>query len=117
MKSTHLWLISAMAVTASTLASAEMTSEQARRERMDEAYQNYRQSPSYREPGRFERAENAVKHGAHDAGEGIKHGAQKTGEAIQHGAEKTGEAIGKGVRKTGDALHRAGEKMEGSANN
>lgn len=124
-KSIRILLAGALLSTAGVTALAA-TAEEARQQRMDEAYQNYKDGVATdgpRQPGRFERAENsvksgmqrageAVKRGAEKTGEAIRHGASKTGEAIRHGAEKTGEAVGNGMKKTGDALHRAGEKVE-----
>lgn len=94
-----------MSLLAAGLSAAALaaTPDEARQQRMDEAYQTYRSSADTRadNPGPAERAENSIKRGMHRAGK-----------AIRHGAHKTGEAIGKGVRKTGDAMHRAGEKVE-----
>jgi len=77
---------------------ADASSDSARQQRMDAAYDSYRSNPN---PGRFERAENSVKRGAH-----------KTGSSIKHGAKKVGHAVGKGVRKTGEAIGNTGEKLE-----
>lgn len=76
---------------------ADPASESTRRERMDQAYEDYRNP----QPGPAARAESSIKRGAH-----------KTGEAIEHGARKVGDAVGKGVRKTGEAIGRGGEKLE-----
>lgn len=76
---------------------ADASAEAARRERMDQAYEDYRNP----QPGPAARAENSMKRGAHRAGH-----------AIRNGAEKAGHAIGKGVRKTGEAIGRGGEKLE-----
>ena len=78
---------------------ADAAGETSRRERMDQAYEDYRNP----QPGPAARAENSLKRGAHRAGH-----------AIKHGAEKAGHAIGKGVRKTGEAIGRGGEKLEDS---
>ena len=71
--------------------------EPARRERTNQAYEDYRNP----QPGPAAGAESSMKRGAH-----------RTGEAIEHGAKKAGHAIGKGVRKTGEAIGRGGEKLE-----
>jgi hypothetical protein len=91
-------LATALAGASSMVWAADPSSETTRQERMDAAYDNYRTNPN---PGRFERAENSVKSGAHKAGSSIK-----------HGAKKVGHAVGKGVRKTGEAIGNAGEKLE-----
>jgi hypothetical protein len=97
-------LATALAGASSMVWAADPSSETTRQERMDAAYDNYRSnsgSTANPNPGRFERAENSVKRGAH-----------KAGTAIKHGAQKTGHAIGKGVRKTGEAIGNTGEKLE-----
>lgn len=94
----QLILIAALAGAASSAAlAADPESDAARRERMDKAYEDYR-NPN---PGAAARAESSLKRGAH-----------KTGEAIERGAKKVGHAIGKGVHKTGEAIGRGGEKLE-----
>lgn len=110
-----LTLVAALlGVAAGTALAAEPESNTTRQQRMDDALQNYRSNqPS--QPGRFERAENAVKRDAHKTGAAIKRGAHKTGEAIEHGAQKVGHAVGKGVDKTGAAIKRGGEKLEGAS--
>jgi hypothetical protein len=98
MNRTKLALIAALFGVASTAAlAADPASESARKERMDQAYEDYR-NPN---PGPAARAENSIKRGAH-----------RTGEAIESGAKKVGHAVGKGVRKTGEAIGRGGEKLE-----
>jgi len=102
MKPLKLTLIAAILGIASGTAvlAAEPGSEAARRDRMDQAYEDYRNP----QPGPAARAENSIKRGAHRAGSAIKHGAQKAG-----------HAVGKGVRKTGEAIGRGGEKLEDAA--
>ena len=78
---------------------ADAAGETSRRERMDQAYEDYRNP----QPGPAARAENSTKRGV-----------QRAGHAIRNGAEKAGHAIGKGVRKTGEAIGRGGEKLEDS---
>ncbi|HWH82147.1 MAG TPA: hypothetical protein VNU71_07910 [Burkholderiaceae bacterium] len=78
-------------------AADDPASDSARQERMDRAYEDYR-NPN---PGAAARTENSIKHGAHRAGS-----------AIKHGAEKVGHAIGTGVRKTGEAIGHGGEKVQ-----
>jgi len=98
MNRTRLVLIAALFGAASTAAlAADPASESTRRERMDQAYEDYR-NPN---PGPAARAESSIKRGAH-----------KTGAAIERGAKKVGHAVGKGVRKTGEAIGRGGEKLE-----
>lgn len=81
---------------ASSLAPAAGTiTESTRKERMDRAYQDYRNP----QPGPAARAESS-----------IKRGAARTGTAIKTGAQKAGRAVGTGARKTGDAIGRGGEK-------
>lgn len=102
MDRTRLILIAALLIGASSTAAlaADPGSEAARQQRMDQAYDDYRNV----QPGPAERTENAIKRGAHRAGSAIKHGAQKVG-----------HAVGKGVRKTGQAIKRGGEKLEDGA--
>lgn len=76
---------------------ADAGSESTRRERMDRAYEDYRNP----QPGPAARAESS-----------IKRGAARTGSAIKSGARKTGHAIGTGVRKTGEVIGRGGEKLQ-----
>jgi len=95
-------LATALAGASSMVWAADPSGETTRQERMDAAYDNYRNNNSANpNPGRFERAENSVKRGAHKAGSSIK-----------HGAKKVGHAVGKGVRKTGEAIGNTGEKLE-----
>jgi hypothetical protein len=97
----RLTLTAAILGIASTAAlAADPAAETTRRERMDQAYEDYRNP----QPGPAARAENSMKRGAHRAGH-----------AIRHGAEKVGHAVGKGVRKTGEAIGRGGEKLEDAA--
>ena len=97
----RLTLTAAILGIASTAAlGADPAAETTRRERMDQAYEDYRNP----QPGPAARAENSMKRGAHRAGH-----------AIRHGAEKVGHAVGKGVRKTGEAIGRGGEKLEDAA--
>jgi len=100
---THLRICMSLLAAGLSVSAIAATPDEARQQRMDDAYQDYRNSAGTRadNPGPAERTENSLKRGLH-----------RTGKAIRHGAHKTGEAIGKGVRKTGDALHRAGEKVE-----
>jgi hypothetical protein len=98
MKQLKMILIAAMLGATGTAAlAAEPGSDADRRERMDRAYEDYRNQ----DPGPAARAENSIKRGAHRAGSAIKHGAQKVG-----------HAVGKGVRKTGEAIGHGGEKLE-----
>jgi len=98
MNRTQLVLIAALVgVSSATAFAAEPESDAARRERMDRAYEDYR-NPN---PGPAARAESSLKRGAH-----------KTGSAIERGAKKVGHAVGKGVRKTGEAIGHGGEKLE-----
>jgi hypothetical protein len=98
MNRTRLVLISALLGAASTaVLAADPASETARRERMDSAYEDYRNP----QPGPAARAESSIKRGAH-----------RTGEAIESGAKKVGHAVGKGVRKTGEVIGKGGEKLE-----
>jgi hypothetical protein len=71
--------------------------DSSRQERMDNAYDNYRNnhagnasmsSTDRHGGGRFERAENSVKRGAHRTGEAIKSGAHKTAEALRRTGDK-----------------------------
>jgi hypothetical protein len=101
MKAIRLTLTAALLGVASmSTFAADASAEAARRERMDQAYEDYRNP----QPGPAARAENSMKRGVHRAGH-----------AIKHGAEKAGHAIGKGVRKTGEAIGRGGEKLEDAA--
>lgn len=97
-----LTLIAALLVGASSTAAlaADPGSEAARQQRMEQAYEDYRNP----QPGPAARAESSMKRGAHRAGSAIKHGAQKVG-----------HAVGKGVRKTGQAIRSGGEKLEDSS--
>lgn len=98
MNRNKIFLIVALLGAASTAAfAADPGSEPARRERMDKAYEDFRNP----QPGRFARTERSVKRGAH-----------RGGEAIENGAKRVGHAVGKGARKTGEAIGRGGEKME-----
>ena len=102
MNRTQLVLIAALVGAASSVAStatfaADGASEEGRRDRMDKAYEDYR-NPN---PGPAARAESSIKRGVH-----------KTGSAIKHGAEEVGHAVGTGVRKTGEAVGRGGEKLQ-----
>ena len=98
MNRSKLVLIAALFGVASTAAlAADPASESTRGERMNQAYEDYRNP----QPGPAARAEGS-----------IKRGAQKTGDAVKRGAKKVGHAVGKGVRKTGEAIGRGGEKME-----
>ena len=97
LKPTLIAAILGVAACGSAALAADPGSEAARRERMDQAYEDYRNQS----PGPAARTENSIKRGAHRAGSAIKHGAQKAG-----------HAIGKGVRKTGEAIGRGGEKLE-----
>jgi hypothetical protein len=90
-------LVTALLAATSTAVLAQQSAEQARRERMDRAYEDSRNAS----PGPAARAESSVKRGA-----------SKTGSAIKRGAQKTGHAVGKGVRKTGEAIGRGGAKLE-----
>ncbi len=99
MNRTRLVLIAAplfCSISTAALA-ADPASESTRRERMDQAYEDYRNP----QPGPVARAESSIKRGAH-----------KTGAAIKHGAKKVGHAVGEGVRKTGEVIGRGGEKLE-----
>jgi len=99
MKQLKLTLLAAIlgATCATAALAADPGSEAARRDRMDQAYEDYRNQ----DPGPAARAESSIKRGAHRAGT-----------AIKHGAEKVGHAVGKGVRKTGEAIGHGGEKLE-----
>lgn len=98
MKILKLTLIAALlGSSASAVLAQDDASDAARRERMDAAYGDYRNT----NPGPAARAENHVKSDFHRAGH-----------AIKHGAESVGHAIGKGVRKTGEAIGHGGEKLE-----
>ncbi len=81
-----------------------------RDQRMDSALQDYRSthssstssmSTSDQKPGRFARAENSVKRGAHRTGEALKSGASKVGSAVSKAGHKTADAL----RNTGDKIH------------
>ena len=101
MNRSRLVLIAALFGAASTAAlAADPASESTRRERMDRAYEDYRNTS----PGPAARTERSIKRGAH-----------KTGKAIERGAKKVGHAAGKGVRKTGEAIGRGGAKLEEKA--
>lgn len=93
-------IVAALGLATTAALAADMSTDQARQDRMDAAYSDYR-NPN---PGPAARAESSMKRGAHRAGS-----------AIKHGAEKVGHAIGKGVRKTGEAIGHGGEKMENAA--
>ena len=96
MSRTRIALIALCLSTASSLApAAETITESTRKERMDRAYQDYRNP----QPGPAARAESS-----------IKRGAARTGTAIKTGAQMAGRAVGTGARKTGDAIGRGGEK-------
>lgn len=98
MNRTKLVLIATLFGAASVSAlAADPAAESTRRERMDRAYEDYRNP----QPGPAARAESAIKRGAH-----------RTGDAIERGAKRAGHAVGKGVRKTGEAIGRGGEKLE-----
>ena len=99
MKQLKLMLIAALlGATCGTAAlAADLESDAQRQERMDRAYDDYRNQS----PGPAARPENSIKHGAHRAGSAIKHGAQRVG-----------HAVGKGVRKTGEAIRHGGEKLQ-----
>ncbi|MDP9045749.1 MAG: hypothetical protein M3O01_13190 [Pseudomonadota bacterium] len=98
MKNLHCGLIAVfLGVSATAALADDASSDQARRERMDAAYEDYR-NPN---PGPAARTENAIKRGAHRAGS-----------AIKNGAEKAGHAVAQGVRKTGQAIDRGGEKVD-----
>ncbi|HWI09933.1 MAG TPA: hypothetical protein VNU48_01235 [Burkholderiaceae bacterium] len=98
MKRLKVILIAAMlGATCGAAFAAEPGSDAERRERMDRAYEDYRNQA----PGPAARTESSIKRGAHRAGSAIKHGAQKVG-----------HAVGKGVRKTGEAIGHGGEKLE-----
>lgn len=101
MNRNKLVLITSLLALASGAALAvDPASESTRRERMDKAYEDYRNP----QPGPVARAESSIKRGAH-----------RTGEAIENGAKKVGHAVGKGVRKTGEVIGRGGEKLEEKA--
>ena len=99
MNRTRLLLITALLGASSSiaLAAADPAAESTRSERMDKAYEDYRNP----QPGPAARAESSIKRGAH-----------RTGAAIETGAKKVGHAVGKGVRKTGEVIGRGGEKLE-----
>lgn len=98
MNHTKFVLIAALLGAASTAAlAADPASESTRRERMDRAYQDYR-NPN---PGPAARAESSMKRGAH-----------RSGEAVERSAKKVGHAVRKGVHKTGDAMRRGGAKLD-----
>ncbi|MBC8057793.1 MAG: hypothetical protein H7Y61_14575 [Rhizobiales bacterium] len=98
MNRTRIALIAALVGATSTLAfAAEPGSEAARKERMDQAYQDSRNA----QPGPAARAESS-----------IKRGAARTGSAVKTGAQKAGRAVGTGVRKTGEVIGRGGEKLQ-----
>ena len=110
-----LTLIATLFGAASTIAvAADLGSEAARRDRMDQAYQSY-QGDRNPNPGPAARAENSMKRGAHKAGHAVRHGAHKAGHSARHGAHKVRHAVGKGMRKTGEAIGRGGEKLEDSS--
>ena len=101
MNTIKLTLIAALVGVASSAAFADdAASDQARRDRMDSAYGDYRNT----NPGPAARAENTVKRDFHRAGH-----------AMKRGAEKVGHAVGKGVHKTGEAIGRGGEKLENAS--
>ena len=98
MNRTHIALIAALLGASSSVAlAAEPGSEAARKERMDQAYEDSRNP----QPGPAARAESS-----------IKRGASRTGSAIKSGAQKAGHAVGTGVRKTGEVIGRGGEKVQ-----
>ncbi len=98
MNRTTLVLLAALVGAASATAfAADPGSDAERRERMDRAYEDYRNT----NPGPAARTESSMKRGAHRAGH-----------AIEGGAKKVGSAVGKGVRKTGEAIGRGGQKLE-----
>lgn len=85
MNRTKLVLIAALFGAASTAAlAADAGSESARRDRMDMAYENYRNT----DPGPAARAERSIKRGAKKVGHAVREGARKTGKAIRRGGEK-----------------------------
>jgi hypothetical protein len=99
MNRTRLLLITALLGVGSSIvvAATDPVAESTRSERMDKAYEDYRNP----QPGPVARTESSIKRGAH-----------RTGEAIESGAKKVGHAVGKGVRKTGEVIGRGGEKLE-----
>jgi hypothetical protein len=80
-----------LAVSALGVAATDPSSVPDRDQRMDQALRDYRAAHPNDRPGRFARAENSVKRGAHRAANAVK----------------------KGAHKTGAALHRTGQKIEG----
>jgi hypothetical protein len=101
----------AAVVLATTLAGASSLAlaadpDSSRQDRMDSAYDNYRNDPHYNHAGntsmsgtehssggRFERAENSVKRGAHRTGDAIKNGAHKTADALRRTGDKIKDKI------------------------
>jgi hypothetical protein len=99
----HQFALAAVAL-ATALAGASslaLADDSSRQDRMDSAYDNYRNDPHYNHAGnasmpsadhnsggRFERAENSVKRGAHRTGDAIKNGAHKTAEALRRTGDK-----------------------------
>jgi hypothetical protein len=101
MQAIKLTLIAALVGVASTAAFADdSTADQARRDRMDSAYNDYR-NPN---PGPAARGESSIKRGWH-----------RTENAVKRDAKKVGHAIGKGVHKTGEAIDHGGEKLENAS--
>ena len=90
----------AVGCAATAALAADPDSDQARQDRMDQAYQDSRNV----HPGPAARAESSMKRGVHRAGH-----------AVKNGAEKVGHAIGTGMRKTGAAIDHGGEKMQDSS--
>jgi Ni/Co efflux regulator RcnB len=113
MNTIKLTLVAAMIGASAAAMAADPAMDSSRQDRMDSAYQDYRNGSSSnasmhnsdtKSQGRFARAEDSMKRGA-----------SKTGNAIENGARKVGHAIGNGARKTKDAIKRTGEKMGGSS--
>ena len=85
--------LSGLAVAQDTLPDPDPGHDNARQERMNEAYQEHlhHSSSSSMEsprPGAAERFEDATKRDAHKTGQAIKRGAHKTGDAIERGVDK-----------------------------
>ncbi len=138
LKTTLLAACLGLASAASVLA-ADLDSESARQQRMDQALESYRgAAPAADQQGEDRDARRSEHRRMHREGHGpmkrdgyraeddrnpnpgpaartenaIKRGAHRAGTAVKHGAETVGHAVKKGVHKTGDALDRGEDKAE-----
>jgi hypothetical protein len=100
-KTAAVTLLGSVLLALSAGAQAAEYGDTTRDQRMDSALQNYRDPHRNDQPGRFARAENSVKRGAHRSGNAVKSGANKVGHAVANAGRKTAGAL----RNTGDKIH------------